>query len=96
MPIAEKTLSQQEIGQLVHDILADDTLTLDKVRTLAVLRAKGYGNPDLELSRIETELRTPSNLVIEDQHLAKAMDQRIVAAECRVKAELLAQRPHRQ
>ncbi len=96
MPVAGKTLSQQEIGQLVHDILANDTLKLDKVRTLAVLHAKGYDNPELELARIETEFRTPSNLLIEDQHIAKAMDEGIVAAESRVTAELLALRRHRQ
>ena len=95
MSPVEKTLSQQEVEQLVHDILEDDTRTLDKDRTLAALRAKAYGNPERELARIEAEFRTPRNLLIADQHIGEALDKQIVAAESRVKAQLLTRRPHR-
>ena len=96
MTLTGTTLSQQEIEQLVHDVLADSTLRFDKVRTLAVLRAKGYESPELVLGRIEAEFQTPGNLQIQDESFGRAMDEGIAAAEIRVQAELLARRLHHQ
>ena len=96
MAESEHTLSTQEIETLVHDVLANDTLEFDKVRTLAVLRTKKYDDPEGELARIEAEFRTPSNLLIADQSMGRAIDRAVVAADLKVTADLLAQRAHRQ
>jgi hypothetical protein len=96
MPQGGKTLSQEEIERLVHDILANETLRLDKVRALAVLRERGYDDPGLELARIEAEFNTPGNLLISEKSIGKALDQQIAAAEITVHDELLATRSRRE
>ncbi len=96
MSTGRRTLSQHEIELLVRDILANDLTTLDKVRTLAVLRQKGYDDPGTELGRIESEFRTPHNLLIAGRNASGALDRQIEAADLRVTVELSEMRLRRQ